>query len=59
MTKNEHQNHKKLDEKDVIKIDYTLGYFRAGGVGMKFTKRDGEFVKELYKEFCNDWRRLR
>ena len=50
MTKNEHQNHNNIEKNDVIKIDFTLGYFRAGGIGMLFTKRDSEYVKVLFEE---------
>jgi len=54
MTKNEHQNHKKIKLDDVIKVDYTLGYFRAGGIGMLFTKRDGDYVKMINEELRNE-----
>ena len=54
MTKDEHQNHKTLNMDDVIKVDYTLGYFRAGGIGMLFTKRDRDYVKMLYEELANE-----
>ena len=56
MTKTEHQNHKKLKLDDVIKVDYKLGFFRAGGVGMLFTKRDGDYVKLLNEELKNELR---
>ena len=54
MTKNEHKKHKQLKLNDVIKVDYTLGYFRAGGVGMLFTKRDSSYVKKLYEELSDE-----
>jgi hypothetical protein len=54
MTKDEHNQHNNLNMDDVIKVDYTLGYFRAGGIGMLFTKRDGDYVKTLYEELRNE-----
>lgn len=52
MTKEEHNQHKNLNQNDVYKVDYTLGYFRNKAVvGMQFTqKKDGLFVKNLCEE---------
>jgi len=54
MTKNEHNKHKNLNKDDVLNVDYKIGLFRANGIGMSFTKRDGEFVKELYERIMSE-----
>lgn len=54
MAKEEHHNHKNLKMDEVISIDYKLGLFRAAGIGMYFTKEDGEFVKKIYEEIMNE-----
>lgn len=48
MTKKQHDKHKSVNAKDIINIDYKLGYFRDASVGMHYTKkREGEFIKGL------------
>jgi len=50
MTKEEHDKHKELDNRDVIEVDYRLGYFVNSYVGIKFGRhKEGVFVKCLYE----------
>ena len=52
ITKTEH-NKKSYDyERDIIPIDWTLGYFESGPIlGFKYAKkREGEFLKTLIKD---------
>jgi len=54
MTAVEHSKKIMLTDDDVIKIDYSLGRFRSAVVGMDFSKRDGQFVRNIFESIQND-----
>ena len=53
MTKEEHNNHKQLDQNDVYPVDYRMGYLRNKAVvGIHFSKNtDGVFIKKMYEQY--------
>ena len=54
MTAEEHSQKRQLTENDLIKIDYSLGHFRSAVVGMDFSKRDRQFVRNIFESIQND-----
>ena len=51
MTKDQHDKHNILDCREIIEVDYRLGYFVNSFVGIKFSRlRDGVFVQNLYEK---------
>ena len=52
VTKTEHNKKSYKFDKDIIEIDWTLGYFESGStMGFNYAKkREGEFLKTLIKD---------
>jgi hypothetical protein len=52
VTKTEHNKKSYKFDKDIIEIDWTLGYFESGStMGFNYTKkREGEFIKTLIED---------